>query len=371
MTLTFEHDIAKRATHNPILTPDDIKPSDERFHVDCVLNAGVAKYNGEVILLVRVAERLKDELGEPGHLTVPLLDADGKLTLRTFDKRDDQYDYSDSRTIINPKTKKVEYLTAMSHIRIARSQDGVHFSVDETPFIFPSEYYEAFGCEDPRITQIGDTYYINYTGVSKHGITTVLAKTTDFQTVEKMGMIFVAENRDVCIFPEKINGLYYAMHRPVPEMIGRPEIWMATSPDLMHWGNHQFIAGVTDGGWEAGRIGGGAVPFKTKHGWIAIYHAADANSSYQLGAMLFDLNDPFRVLAKTDQPIMGPSEDYEQTGYFGNVVFTCGVEFKESEQKIDVYYGAADTVVCKAELTLDHILTRLGIQLNQGGNEHE
>ncbi len=344
-----------RHSNNPIITPMDVVPSRSDFIVECVLNAGVTIYNNEVILLLRVAERpIQDQ---EDVVKVPILDTAGEyafLQVVEFNKAD--VDLSDSRMV----NKDGElFLTSLSHLRIARSMDGVHFTVEQTPWMFPENVYETYGIEDPRITYIEGEYYINYSAVSVYGITTALAKTKDFVSLERLGIIFAPENRDVCIFPEKINEKYYALHRPVPKMIGNPEMWMAESPDLICWGNHKHLIGLQRDGWESGRIGGGAVPFKTEKGWVAIYHGADSDNRYCLGVLLLDEKDPSKVIARSKYPILEPQEKYELEGFFGNVVFSCGVLYQD--QIVYIYYGCADTSMSLATVSIQDIYEYLGV----------
>lgn len=352
----------KRYENNPIITPQDVLPTFDHFKVLCTMNAGVTTYKGETILLLRVAEGV--EVDNEKEVIIPLLkkETDGyHLHTITLDKEkdSDKYDFSDAR-IIYTKDKEVKYLTTLSHIRIARSKDGKNFTVDKKPFIFPEGKYETWGIEDPRITKIDDTYYINYTAVSELGAATALASTKDFITYQRKGIIFPPENKDVGIFPEKINGLYFAYHRPVPKAIGNPDIWVATSPDLIHWGLHQHLLSVTkEEGWESGRIGGGAPAFKTEKGWVHIYHAADPYHRYCLGAFLTALNDPTRIIAKTKKPLLEPKEAYETEGFFPNVVFTCGVLYQDD--RVLIYYGASDEVMALAEISIQDLYQALGV----------
>ncbi|MFH5185187.1 glycoside hydrolase family 130 protein [Paenibacillus sp. TAB 01] len=348
-----------RHIKNPLITPKDVKPLRDDFTVECVFNAGVARYKDEVILLLRVAERPKQE--DANKLRVPILRQKGdtfEVDIHTLDRSDAAYDFSDPRKVKQKDIDTYVYLTSMSHLRLARSKNGVDFVVEEKAFIFPSNRYEAFGTEDSRITLLDGVYYINYTAVSDKGITTALAKTTDFESVERMGIIFTTENRDVTIFPEKIGGQYFALHRPVPKQIGRAEMWTATSPNLTHWGEHQFLMGV-DSVWESLKIGGGAVPFKTEKGWVEIYHGADRTNRYSLGAVLLDLEDPNKIIAKTKEPILEPEAIYEVEGFFGNVVFTDGVLFEDNIVKI--YYGGADNVIALAEIHIEELYRALGV----------
>ncbi len=351
-----------RCERNPLITTDDVKPSCDGFSVKGVFNCGAAKYGDEYILLCRVAEAVDTDDGDVVEFPV-ITENDRKTDFQIISIRKSEhpeYCFDDARTITkgDDANSNVVYLTTLSHLRIARSRDGIHFKVDEKPSIMPNAKEECWGMEDPRITQIGDTYYINYTAVSPNGAATALIITKDFESYERKGIIFLPENKDVTIFPEKINGKYYCFNRPVPKGIGTPDIWLAESEDLVHWGHHEHFYGVSDG-WEDGRIGGGAPPLKTPKGWLKIYHAADKNNRYCLGAFLLDLKDPGKIIAKSEEPLLEPQEDYEVNGFFGGVVFTCGAVM--DADMIKIYYGAADDSICMAEMSLEDIYKHLGV----------
>lgn len=346
----------ERFAENPVVTPNMVPPSRPDFEVVCAFNAGVAKYKDEVILLLRVAERV---ISDGSTARVPVLNCNGAtpfIEIKEFDKSDPTIDFSDSRCIRMPNDF---YLTSISHLRVARSKDGHHFTVDPQPALFPDNPSEVFGLEDPRVTEIDGVYYIAYKSIEPNGITSSLATTTDFVHFEKKGIIFVPENLDVCIFPEKVNGRYAAIHRPVPRMIGAPNMWLSYSHDMIYWGDHHFLMGVQPGKWDGGRVGGGAVPFKTERGWLEIYHAATPGDVYCLGAALLDLDEPHKVIARSQQPILVPEAPYETNGFFGNVVFTCGAIV--DGDRLDVYYGAADTVMAAAEFSVSEILDSLAV----------
>lgn len=354
----------KRCKYNPLLTPEDVTPSDPRFQVDGIFNCGVAQYREEIILLCRVAESVKQT--DENKIEIPVvINENGENVIRTvvYDKkRQDEFDYSDSRSIfkMGAKGRRITAnLTSLSHLRVARSKDGIHFTLDEKPSIMPIASEESWGMEDPRITQIGDTYYISYSAVTEHGVCVSLMKTEDFKSFERMGIIFGPENKDVAIFPEKIGGEYVAFNRPVPFGIGMPSMWLAKSPDLLHWGRQKLFMATSDKGrWDEGRVGGGAVPIKTEKGWLVIYHAADAADRYCLGIYLLDLEHPEQILGSLEFPFMEPEEDYEKEGFFGNVVFTCGAFLQEGN--VIIYYGAADDKICRADIELDEIYRMLG-----------
>ncbi|UCD50830.1 MAG: glycoside hydrolase family 130 protein [Phycisphaerales bacterium] len=238
-----------------------------------------------------------------------------------------------------------------------RILDGVHFDIDDRPALTAADGYEAFGIEDPRITGIDDTYYINYVAVAASGVTTCLASTRDFKSFRRHGVIFHPENKDVVILPQRIGGQYYALHRPHSPLFRKNDIWIAESPDLLCWGRHRHLMGLRDGSWDETRIGAGAVPFRIDEGWLEIYHGADRNSRYCLGAVLFDGEKPWEILARSKRPIFEPQAEYERAGFFGHVVFSCGLLFEDDMLKI--YYGAADTVTCYAELPLSDVRAAL------------
>ena len=343
-----------RSPLNPIILPQDVSPSNPDFEVLAAFNAGVARIGAGVVLLLRVAQRPRDQ-GQD-LCRVPVYDAAlNSLVIHEFSRRDSRNDFSDPRVIGSPQGM---HLTSMSHLRAARSRDGQHFEIDSQPALFPHTDYEAFGIEDPRITQIGSDYYVNYVGVSSLGIVTALARTRDFRSLERLGVIFPPDNKDVEIFPERIGEKYYALHRPSTSVFGKPEIWIAESPDLICWGNHRRLAGLRESGWEGGRIGGSAVPFRVPGGWLEIYHGADRSNRYCLGALLLDEREPWKVLARSRKPILEPAADYELQGFFGNVVFSCGVLAEEGLLKI--YYGASDTITAYAEMPLSEVLEGLG-----------
>lgn len=314
-----------------------------------MINAGVARMGDEVILLLRVVERPRNS--NTAVYLAPIYDPPtGQIVLKEFPRGAPGYDFSDARLIRTPEGL---YLTALSHLRLARSRDGIHFSVDDAPALFPANDYECYGIEDPRITQIGKTYYINYVGVSSLGIVTALAQTEDFKTYQRLGVIFPPDNKDVEIFPEKIHGKYYALHRPSSSAFGKPEIWLAESPDLLCWGNHRHLIGQRDNAWKNGRIGGSAVPQRVDQGWLVIYHAASKADRYSLAALLLDGDEPWKVLARSRVPLLEPETDYKRQGFFGNVVFSCGALFEDGKAKI--YYGAADTCMAYAEISIEEI----------------
>lgn len=349
---------AHRSDRNPILTPGMIVPSRPDLEVVGVFNPAVTRHNGEVLLLLRVAEAARGT--QAREVAAPVHDPDtGRLEIKRWLRDTPGLDASDPRTVtLDGRT----WLTSISHLRIARSRDGVAFDVDPVPALSPTTPYESFGIEDPRITLLDGTYWINYSAVSPHGIATALASTTDFRTFQRHGIIFPPNNRDVTIFPDRIDGRYVALHRPMPEGIGQPAMWLASSSDLISWGEHRLVASARPGTWEDAKIGGGAVPIRVEtadhDGWLAIYHGVTSSPlTYSLGALLLDARDPARVIARSRDPILSPEASYEREGFFGGVVFTCGLV--ADGDVVRIYYGAADGVTAVADLSLDEIIAGL------------
>lgn len=348
-------DIVKRNSNNPIISPGDINPSNENMIIECLLNPGVFEFNAKIWLLVRVAERTKQT---EGVITVPIYNNEGKLELINFDINDPKLDTSDAR-IIN--YDGVDYLTTISHLRLLCSDDGINFREDPNyPSLFGEGDYESYGIEDCRVANIEGNYQLTYTMVSPFGVGVGLRTTSDWKQFEKKGMIFSPHNKDCAIFEEKINGKYFALHRPSSPELGGNYIWLAESFDGIYWGNHKCIAKTRKDKFDSKRLGAGAAPIKTEKGWLEIYHGATKENRYCLGAILLDLNDPSVVLARSEEAIMEPIAEYEKSGFFGNVVFTNGHIVKGDT--IKMYYGASDEFVCEAKFSIKEILSNLNIQ---------
>lgn len=346
-------DIAHRFPQNPLLRPADVVPSRDGLEVECLLNPGVFRYGGRTGLVLRVAER---PFQETGWRSTPVLDPLEPSGMAILSVRTDDPDLDDS----DPRAfdyKGQRYLTTLSHLRLAWSDDGVHFTPDVAPALVGHGALESYGIEDSRVTELDGTYYLTYTGVSPSGVGVCLSSTTDWVHFHNHGMIIPPSNKDCALFPTKVNGDYVCLHRPSNLYIGGHYIWMATSPDLIHWGNHKCLAWSRPGLWDSARVGAGAEPIRTERGWLVIYHGANSDPRYCLGALLLDLNDPSRVLARSFEPIMEPLAPYEQTGFFGNVVFTNGHTL--DDDTVTVYYGAADEVICGAHFSLAEILGTL------------
>jgi predicted GH43/DUF377 family glycosyl hydrolase len=345
----------RRLSTRLLLSPEDVPPSRDDFEVVGVFNPGAVQVENEVVLLVRVAERPRER--RPGFTGLPRWDPASGLTIDWVP--DAELDSVDPR-VVRRKTDELVRLTFTSHLRVVRCGDGR--AVREiTDYTFrPQEEVEEFGVEDPRITPLGGRCFFSYVAVSRHGPASALASTDDFRTFERHGVVFSPENKDVVLFPETIGGAYAALHRPVcGTPFTRPEMWVARSPDLIHWGAHAPLD-VSGGQWQSGRVGAGTPPVRVPGGWLAIYHGnrhptrLGEVGAYYAGAILLNADDPARVLRRSPGPFFVPEADFEVAGFVPNVVFPTGVV--QDGETLLVYYGAADAFTAVAEFSLRELL---------------
>jgi predicted GH43/DUF377 family glycosyl hydrolase len=352
-TMNKTSDLAQRFNENPLLHPADIQPSRPDWRVECLLNPGVFRFDGKICLLVRVAERPPQR---EGFVSFPVLSESGEARVLEFIRTDPKLDLSNPRVL---RHDSVHYLTTLSHLRLLSSDDGIQFRQDPAyPPLHGHGALETFGIEDCRVSKLDDVFYLTYTAVSPNGVGVAMRSTRNWKEFQEHGLIFPPHNKDCALFEEKIGGRYFALHRPSSPEIGGNYIWLAQSPDLLHWGKHICLARTRPGMWDSGRVGAGAAPIRTPAGWLEIYHGANEKDRYCLGALLLDLEQPWKVVARSKDPIMQPTAPYEQTGFFGNVVFTNG--HLADADSITIYYGASDSVICAARFTTAEILGSLG-----------
>lgn len=344
----------QRFSNNPLFTPVDLKPSQPGVEIMCAFNPAATLFRGKRLLMLRVAEKA---VAEPGCVATPVFDPEtNSVQIKQFRLDDPDMEMSDPRAFTHRGTL---YLTSLSHFRVATSEDGITFTIDPKPTLFPFGPYEAYGIEDARITILDGEYYINYTAASNRGIVTSLARTRDFITFERLGIIFGPDNKDVALFPEKINGRYQAFHRPAVKHAGELSIWTASSENLLDWGRHEIVISPRNDSWDCGRVGAGAPPVKTSQGWLSLYHAGDQNSRYCLGALLLDLETPWKVLARSSEPFFLPEAPYELEGFMPSVVFHNGT-IDLGDGTLELYYGGADLVTCGARVKTCDLLAHLG-----------
>ncbi len=228
--------------------------------------------------------------------------------------------------------------------------------------------WERLGVEDPRVTRMGDVYYLCYTAASLYpalkrrvskrptpfgdGVPwrtrIAIATTRNLRHFRRRAIAFRNwDNKNGALFPRKFAGRYLLLHRIFPD------IHLGVSRDLHHWHNYGPILRVRPGKWDSNRIGIAGPPLPTPYGWLLIYHGVDEQRTYRLGVALLDLEDPRRVLGRSDDPILEPEEAYERSGLVPNVVFSCGAVNYRGQ--ILVYYGAADSVVCLASVSRERM----------------
>ena len=266
---------------------------------------------------------------------------------------------------------RVEDRRGISHLTIARSKDGLtDWRIDPDPTLRPcpeKHPEEIWGIEDPRITYMDElgSWAVVFTAYSRGGPVVSLATTNDFKTYDRKGVVMPPEDKDAALFPVRFNGRWAMIHRPVPGFVGiGAHMWISFSPDLKHWGDHQILLQAREGGWwDANKIGLSPPPMKTEKGWLILYHGVRQTASgciYRLGLALLDLEDPTRVLARSDEWVFAPEADYEIAGDVDKVVFPCG--WLSQGDAIRLYYGGADKCIALASARLSEVLGWLEAQ---------
>mgnify|MGYP001601652742 CR=1 FL=1 len=317
----IEAPLLERHSKNPILTPTF------RWWEDrCVFNSGATVHQGEVILLYRA---------QGGD--------------------------------------------RISRLGLVRLRNGVEVVERRPQPVFEPDIrneWERLGTEDPRIAAFDGRYYVSYTAASLYPATEpirrtrpspfgengvpwrvriAIAMTRDFKHFRRIGLAFRQwDDKNGALFPTKIHGKYYLIHRIFPN------IHLGVSGDLRRWHDLGPLLKVRPHMWDSNRVGAGAPPIWTPHGWLFFYHGFDDQHTYRLGVALLALEHPRQVLARADNPILEPREPYEREGLVPNVVFTCGAV--ELADRYFVYYGGADHVIGVATVPREAML-RWAIQV--------
>ena len=293
----------KRYEGNPILTPENWP-----YPINSVFNPGAVKIDGEVLLLNRVEE-----------------------------------------------------LCGFSHLTCARSKDGLtNWVIDEKPTMKADQntQEEKWGLEDPRIVWLEEQkqYAITYVSFSEGGPIVSLAITKNFHTFARLGGLLPPEDKDACLFPRRFNGRFALIHRPIVQ--GEAHIWLSLSPDLKHWGDHRVLLRTRHAYWDASRVGLACQPVELPEGWLMFYHGVRRTSAgeiYRIGMALLDLEEPWHVLRRSEEWVLGPKERYERIGDVSDVTFVTGAVIMEDKNQLYVYYGAADDKVAVAMADMDLI----------------
>ena len=285
-----------------------------------------------------------------------------------------------------------EYERYISRIGYASSTDGYSFVRSNHIALEPTQDYEQYGIEDPRMVEIDNQVYITYVILSAYvtdgaivEASTALATTTDFLKYTRLGVITTkgSNNKDVVLFPEKMSqqqqqqssvlsssssnntdgtGKYFFLHRPSGWIgskygVNKPSIWLGEGNALTNFEKHTLLLKPEED-WEELKVGAGPPPIKTRTGWLVIYHGVSRNKVYRAGAALLDLHDPSKIIGRTKTPILEPKEPYEKFGDVSNVVFPTGACVVDND-KLFVYYGGADRVCCLATADLNYLLDQI------------
>lgn len=286
----YERDIIHRWEGNPLITTLDLQ-----FKCLDMRNAGAIIYRGKVLLLITI-----------------------------------------------------QHLSGCQCIHLAQESKNNRFTVSKEPFILPSSdpkisVHESMGVLDPRVIKLDGTYYIMYLAEGIHGFRIGLAKTNNFQTVERVGLLSEPDMKAGTLFPRKIKNRYARLERPL-EGSG---IWISYSEDLIYWGDSQFLFSPRAGFWDSSRIGIGPPPIELDMGWLLIYYGARDTSAgplYRIGTAIVDKDNPAKLLGRCNRPILGPRELYERIGNTPNVLFSTGAHIKGNTTLV-LYYGAANSCI--------------------------
>ena len=303
-------ELFRRDPANPILTANDWP-----YQINTVFNPGATTHEGETVLLCRVEDR-----------------------------------------------------RGLSHLTVARSPDGIHgWRVDPKPLLAddPADHTSLWGVEDCRVTYVAELscYVISYTAYGPSGPCVALALTEDFQSVEKLGVVMPPEDKNASLLPRRVGGDFILYHRPVSAHNGRADVWLSRSTDLRQWSAPEPVMATRKGAWwDAARMGLGPAPIETEHGWLGVYHGVKqmaAGPLYRAGLVLFDLENPAKVVRRSPNWVLGPSADYETHGDVPNVVFPTGLIHDVETNELRLYYGAGDSVIAVATASMPEVLDYL------------
>lgn len=257
---------------------------------------------------------------------------------------------------------RVEHTDSMPRLHVAWSKDGIHWDInpEKIPMVNGDpEISSPAYTYDPRVCKIDDDYYVTWC-TDYHGPTIGVAKTKDFVTFQRLENAFLPYNRNGVLFPRKIRDKYMLLSRP-SDTGHTPfgDIYVSESPDMVHWGRHRFIMGKGGQWWQATKVGAGPIPIETVEGWLLFYHGVIHNCNgfvYSMGAALLDIDEPSKVLYRTNKYLLFPTADYECVGFVPNVCFPCATICDAPTGRIALYYGAADTCTCLCFCHVDEVL---------------
>ncbi len=304
------NDLAIRFSENPLFTLSDIASTGKEMNVVGLSNPAVFRFERKTWLLIQVTQRPD------------------------------------------------EGVDSTSQFRLLRSDDGKTFLPNEDyDAILGTGVAEESGIENCRVTEISGIYHLTYSMLSEYGAGVGLMQTRDWKRFDRKGMALTA-HRDCAIFEEKIRDRYYALHGPVsPEKSGS-HLWISESPDAIHWGNHRCLATTREKMWDSVRVAAGCSPIETPQGWLVIYNGTDVNGRRCVGGLLLAAREPWRVIARSEAPLIEPTETYETSFTHGGISTSGHLVVGD---KLRLYYSAGDTVICGAELSIHETLRSLSV----------
>jgi predicted GH43/DUF377 family glycosyl hydrolase len=253
----------------------------------------------------------------------------------------------------------IEQLSGSRSIHLARPTPDGYYDVERQPFLSPSneqkyKQHESMGVMDARVTFLDGVYYIIYTAFGDHGFRLALAKTQDFRSIQRMGLISEPDTKAGTLFPAKINGRYTRLERPREG----DSIWVTYSDDLLHWGSSELVISPRGGFWDTSRIGPAATPIEIDQGWLVLYYGVRDTSAgpiYRAGTVILDKYQPTQIVGRANIPILSPREDYERLGDVPNLVFPTGA-LADDAGNVKIFYGAANSCICMGTASIEEIV---------------
>lgn len=383
-----------------LISPKDIKPSSRVFEVLGTLNPGAVRLpDGNIMLYVRVIEKLiKSEDDKYCYSPRMVGKNEFRIKIDRFNK-DLIEENTDLDFIFKNGTKRLTFISHMRRVLLDKTGFKI-LSIDKKPSFYGIASDGELGVEDARITKIGDLYAMTYVSLTREqNISTCLAVSNDCINWERKGIIFGEQDKDVVLFPEKVNGKYIAFDRPEGNFqFTQPHIWIAYSNDLKSWGDLKPISCIYEEEGFCPRNGAGPPPIKTKKGWLLLYHAVTEFKEehhekeilkklrkivklkenvvrqisklredvikkiilYSVGAALFDLDNPEKLIAKSKSFLMVP-DDKDDVGTFENkrVVFPTGLVVDGKSKDLLIFSGGGDKIVTLKKVSLNEILRNL------------
>ena len=366
-----------------LIKPSDINPSGKEFKIIGTLNPAAARLpNGDIVLYVRVIEKLINDKDKNNYFSPIMIGKNKfKIKLEKFSKKIVKSKH-DLDFIFKDEIKR---LTFISHLRrLIIDPNGFRIKhIDTKPSFYGLSWDGELGIEDPRITKINDLYIMTYVNLSlQENISTSYAISNDCMKWYRRGIIFREQNKDVIIFPERINNEYAAIDRPEGNFrFSSPHMRVSFSKDLEEWSGPSSLILSKKPSWDSGRVGAGPPPIKTEKGWLLLYHGViepkeenrftqelkkilnlknKKRTKYVVGAVLLDLKNPKKVIARSKHPILLPRLKYEK-GTFEDkdIIFPTAIVPDRYNEDLLIYSGAGDIYTTVKRISLNEILNAL------------